>query len=136
VKKLRITVDDKTYLVEVNDPGQNPLQVVVDGQAFRVYLAPADEEEGGALASSAAPAPAEGRPAERGQRQVTAPMPGTVLDVAVQVGDPVSEGQVLCALEAMKMKSPIRTPQGGRVRQVQVHDGQVVSYGELLFVVE
>jgi glutaconyl-CoA/methylmalonyl-CoA decarboxylase subunit gamma len=135
VKRFRITVGEKAYLVEVGDPRQNPVQVTVDGQAFSVNLAPADDEE---VISASAPArsPADTRPVERDQPRVTAPMPGTVLDVAVKVGDHVSQGQVLCALEAMKMKSPIRAARGGQVCQVQVHDGQTVSYGELLFVIE
>jgi acetyl-CoA/propionyl-CoA carboxylase biotin carboxyl carrier protein len=63
-------------------------------------------------------------------------MPGTILDVGVQLGDAVEPGQALCALEAMKMKSPIRAPRGGTIRQVGVEEGQSVDHGDLLFVVE
>jgi biotin carboxyl carrier protein len=63
-------------------------------------------------------------------------MPGKILDIAINAGDQVQQGQVLCALEAMKMKSPIRALRAGTVHQVQVHDGQTVDYGDLLFVVE
>ena len=38
--------------------------------------------------------------------KVTAPMPGTILDVKVAVGDSVSKGQVIMILEAMKMENP------------------------------
>jgi acetyl-CoA/propionyl-CoA carboxylase biotin carboxyl carrier protein len=62
-------------------------------------------------------------------------MPGKILDMAVKPGDPVQQDQVLCALEAMKMKSPIRALRAGTVRQIQVHDGQTVDYGDLLFIV-
>jgi acetyl-CoA/propionyl-CoA carboxylase biotin carboxyl carrier protein len=63
-------------------------------------------------------------------------MPGTILDIAVQMGEAVQPGQVLCALEAMKMKSPIRATRAGTVSEIAVHDGQTVVYGDLLFVVE
>jgi acetyl-CoA/propionyl-CoA carboxylase biotin carboxyl carrier protein len=63
-------------------------------------------------------------------------MPGTILDVGVRLGDAVQPGQVLCALEAMKMKSPIRAARGGTIRQVRVEEGQSVDHGDLLFVVE
>jgi acetyl-CoA/propionyl-CoA carboxylase biotin carboxyl carrier protein len=67
---------------------------------------------------------------------MTAPMPGKILDVAVQIGDQVQRGQVLCALEAMKMKSPIRAPRTGTISQMQVTEGQTVEHGDLLFVVD
>jgi len=59
-------------------------------------------------------------------------MPGTILSVEVQQGQRVEGGQVVCVLEAMKMKNPIRTSHGGTVVQLAVQVGQNVSYGDLL----
>jgi biotin carboxyl carrier protein len=60
-------------------------------------------------------------------------MPGTILDIAVKVGDQVAQGDTLCNLEAMKMKSPIRSPGGGTIAQILISEGQNVGYGEILF---
>lgn len=136
MRKLRITVDDKSYQVEVGDLGQSPIRVIVDGEEFRVTALPL-EENGRPAEAPAATATLAAEPAgDDGQSQVTAPMPGMILEIAVQAGDRVQAGQVLCALEAMKMKSPIRAPRAGAVRQIQVHNQQTVAYGDLLFVVE
>ncbi len=63
-------------------------------------------------------------------------MPGTILDIAVKVGETVKYGQQLCALEAMKMKNAIRTPKDGVIASVNVNEGQTVAYGTLLFTLE
>jgi acetyl-CoA carboxylase biotin carboxyl carrier protein len=54
----------------------------------------------------------------------------------VRVGDRVEEGQVLAAIEAMKVPNELRAPVSGRVTQLLVEDGSAVEYGQTLFVIE
>lgn len=136
MKRYRVVVGAQSYDVKVGDPQELPLTVIVDGEEFRVDMQRLEEAGPPPSDSDQAPVAGPAAEAEAGSSQVAAPMPGTILDIAVQTGDSVQQGQVLCALEAMKMKSPIRSLRAGTVRQVQVHDGQTVDYGDLLFVVE
>jgi biotin carboxyl carrier protein len=137
MKRFRIVLDGQTYEVEVGDPSQRPLTVVVDGETFHLDVEPVAERPSPEAdlrhAAPAARPTAPPRPTTSGPAHITAPMPGKVLDLAVDVGDAVQPGQTLCALEAMKMKSPIRALQAGTVRQVLVSEGQSVTYGEPLF---
>ncbi len=63
---------------------------------------------------------------------VTAPMPGLVLRVEVEVGQVLDAGAGVVVLEAMKMENEIRTPRGGVVRAIHVAPGQTVDKGVAL----
>jgi len=142
-----ITVDGQTYHVEIPDLDATPLQVIVDGQSFEVEIvgseigAAPDQPAPSAwtLVPVAAPRPDQVRAAPLpapatpvGGSKVIAPMPGTILSVEVRLGQPVEPGQVLCVLEAMKMKNPIRATQPGTVAEICVEAGKTVAHGELL----
>ncbi len=58
-----------------------------------------------------------------------APMPGTVLEVAVTRGDSVEQGQLLVTVEAMKMELPIRAPRAGIVGNITIAPGDPVEPG-------
>jgi propionyl-CoA carboxylase alpha chain len=65
-----------------------------------------------------------------------APMPGTVVSVAVEKGDQVDAGQPVLVLEAMKMQHTVTAPHAGTVTQIDVRTGSQVAAGEILAVVE
>jgi acetyl-CoA/propionyl-CoA carboxylase biotin carboxyl carrier protein len=64
--------------------------------------------------------------------EVTAPIPGNVLQVLVQAGQVVKAGEVVCILEAMKMENEIAAPSSGTVEQVRVAPGEAVAAGHVL----
>jgi acetyl/propionyl-CoA carboxylase alpha subunit len=67
---------------------------------------------------------------------VTAPMPGTVIDVLVSPGDLVSARDKLVVLEAMKMETPLVSPYDATVRAVNVAAGDRVTAGAVLVELE
>lgn len=67
---------------------------------------------------------------------IKAPMPGLILDVQVQEGDEVKEGDYLLVLEAMKMENTLTAPRDGVVKSVGVKKGQTVDKGQLLIEME
>lgn len=81
-------------------------------------------------APAAAPAPAP-QPAA-GANCVVAPLPGTVTEVLVKVGDKVSAGQNVLKLEAMKMENCITAESAGTVKAVRVQKGAQVQGGDVL----
>jgi acetyl/propionyl-CoA carboxylase alpha subunit len=70
------------------------------------------------------------------QSTLTAPMPGTVLRVAVAAGDRVQPRQPLVVLEAMKMETPVVSPYEAVVRAVHVAEGDRVQGGAVLVELE
>jgi acetyl/propionyl-CoA carboxylase alpha subunit len=88
-----------------------------------------------------APAPAADDPAHRataahGERELTAPMPGTVIKVLVAEGETVTARQPLLVLEAMKMETPVSAPYDAVVRKVNVAEGDRVAGGAVLVELE
>ena len=67
---------------------------------------------------------------------IKAPMPGLILDVMVQEGDEVKEGDYLLVLEAMKMENTLSAPRDGVVKAISVEKGQGVEKNQLLIEME
>lgn len=119
MKKYNITVNGTAYEVEVEEVGG------------AVSAAPAP------AAAPAAPAPAPAAPKAApapsgGANSVSAPMPGTVLEVKVTPGQAVNAGDVLVILEAMKMENEIMAPAAGTVDTVPAAKGASVNAGDVL----
>jgi len=73
--------------------------------------------------------------AQLAEGALVAPLPGTVVKVAVAAGDLVAAGDTLVAIEAMKMEHEVRAPAAGTVAEVHVAPGDQVEAGRLLVVV-
>ena len=79
---------------------------------------------------------------KNGFHEVKAPMIGTFYQASepdteafVKVGDPVSEGDTLCIIEAMKMMNKIESDIEGIIERILVQNGDPVEYGEVLFLI-
>ena len=129
--KYKITLNGRTYEVEV-EAGKAMLLDEYEA----IAPAPVAAAPAAAPVAAAAPAAAPAAPAVTGAGEaVTAPMPGNILKVNVNVGDKVKEGQCLVVLEAMKMENEIMAPKDATVTQVVVSKGSTVDTGAPLVVI-
>lgn len=129
MKRYNITVNGKVYDVAVEEVnGAAPAPVATAPAASVSPAAPAPVAE-------AAPAPAPAAPVAGGT-EVTSPMPGTVLDIKVNVGDIVEVGQPVIVLEAMKMENDINAPVAGKIVSINTTKGSSVETGTLLAVIQ
>lgn len=121
MKKYVIKLNGKVYEVEMEEVTGEVATTAVEAAR------PAAPQSAPAPAPQAAPsAPVSGG------KSVDAPMPGTIVNVAVKVGDKVKKDQLLVVLEAMKMENEIVSPGEGTVVAVNVSKGQTVNPGESL----
>jgi glutaconyl-CoA/methylmalonyl-CoA decarboxylase subunit gamma len=130
MRKFKITVNGVDYEVEVEELTASPAAVhAVPAAAppapVRPPAAPAPARPPAAAAPAAPAAPG-------GVKNVTAPMPGTLLSIAVKPGDKVTQGQLLCVLEAMKMENEIKAGADGTVVSVAVAAGDAVNTGQVI----
>lgn len=116
MKRFNITVNGKAYDVAVEE---------LDSSAAPVASASIS-------APAQAAAPAASAPVAGSGEKVNAPMPGTILDVKVNVGDTVSRGQVIMILEAMKMENDIVASFDGKITSVLAKKGDTVNSGDAL----
>ncbi len=70
-----------------------------------------------------------------GRQEVNAPMPGKVVRVMIEQGQPVEAGQGILVLEAMKMQNEVKSPKSGMVERLLVAEGQAVNAGDTLAIV-
>lgn len=116
--KYVVTLNGKNYEVEVE---KNTAKITNTTAAAAPAAAPAHKAAPApapVAAPAPAPAPAPVAAAPAGGANVTAPMPGTVLNVVAPVGTAVKAGDVILILEAMKMENDIVAPCDGTVASV------------------
>lgn len=125
-RKLRITVDGKSYdvRVEILDDG-------LDATAQPPLRIPAISEHAPPPAPEVSK-PSSSPPTQSAGQSVNAPLGGTVVKIHVQQGQSVSSGQTLVTLEAMKMNTDINAPADGTVASIRTTEGATVGEGDVL----
>ena len=141
MSKYRITLDGKTYEMDVELIGEGGAVKAAKPAAAAASAAPASVKSASAVSAApvsapAAPASSAKAPAEAGSGTVIAPMPGTVIRIDKKVGDEVKAGENVLILEAMKMENEISAPVSGTIAAINCTAGGTVSGGDVLFVVK
>jgi len=106
-KKLSVEVDGETYEVEIKDTLDQMLDVMGFGMATTKQI-----------------------------KDIKAPMPGMVLEIAVSDGQEVNEGEKVLILGAMKMENSILIQTNAKIKRVAVAVGQAVEKGQVLVELE
>ena len=135
LRKFKISIDGTQYLVEMEEVGA-PQATPADAAPVAPVPASAAAAPAPAPAPAPEPAPAPAAapsPAPAGAHVQTAPMPGTIVDIRVQVGDAVKANQPVMVLEAMKMENEVVADRDGIVASIDVAKGAMVNPGEALF---
>ena len=132
--KYIVKVADKSYEVEIEDIHARPVIARLDGQVFEVNpedrIQSASQKEPTLLKPVEMSKPPSGSSA--GANEMTAPLPGTVIEIFIKAGDQIEAGQVILVIEAMKMKNSIRSTRAGKIAEVLVAAGQTVAHKQAL----
>ena len=124
--KLNITIDEKTYEVEVEaaepeSPASHSLNGMNLGSSpLRVPAA-----------SAPVTPPVDSAPVNE-QKVCRSPVSGIVVRVAAQVGQSLQPGDILLVLEAMKMETNITAPSAGKIATIRVNQGDSVQAGQVV----
>jgi biotin carboxyl carrier protein len=127
IKKLRVTVDGKSFDVTVEIPEESAAPPVSQPPP----PTPAPEPVRAAPAPPpAAPAPVPA--AAAGPGEVPSPLAGRVIAIIVQPGQDVKENDHILTIEAMKMNTFVFAPKAGKVAEIKVSVGDAVAEGQVL----
>lgn len=129
--KLRVTVNGVNYDVDVDilEDKDYATQVTSPTPA-----APAPQVAAPRPPVAAAPRPAA--PAPVGGNVLTSPIPGTVVEISVKVGQAVKANEQVLVLDAMKMNTQVNANADGVVKEILVNSGDAVKMGQALVTFE
>ena len=149
MSKYQYKVNGIDYNVEIQDIENNIAYVSVNGKQFEIEMPETinthskpkkevtqKESKPATVTRKQAQEPKqESKPASKGMK-VTAPLPGTITEVKVTVGQAVKEGDTVVVLEAMKMANNLDSEKTGKVVAILVKVGDSVMEDTPLVVIE
>lgn len=145
MKNYKLKINGNDYNVDINEVEGQEIKLDVNGTSYVVTVDQEIKQQpqrpvARPVAAAAQVAPAASGNVQKGNapaagNKVTTPLPGTILDVFVNVGDVVKSGQTVVLLEAMKMENNIEADCDGTVKEVKVRKGDSVLEGDVLVVI-
>lgn len=144
MKKFKFKINGNDYDVKIKNVESNLAEVEVNGTTYEVELEqkmaqpitprlvreraiPSTDVDKSITKTS--------KPQAKKSGGIKSPLPGTVLQVYVRVGDTVKMGDKLLLLEAMKMENKIEADKAGTVKEVNAKEGDTVMEGDVLIVI-
>lgn len=144
MKNYKFKINGADYKVDINAVEGQEISLDVNGTPYKVTI---DQEMKQKKTAVVKPRPRVSAAAGEVQKstpkpaapsagsKITTPLPGVILDVFVNVGDKVTEGQRVVLLEAMKMENNIESDVTGTVTEVKVRKGDSVLESDVLVVI-
>ena len=153
--KYQYTVKGVDYEVEIQDIEGNIANVTVNGIPFEVEMkqpvkagkqkvklseerrVKSEESNSSSSAATNASSATTTQPAAAAAsgKPVVAPLPGTINEIKVKVGDKVNTGDTVVILEAMKMQNNIEAVTSGTITTINVNKGDAVMEGDTLVTI-
>jgi biotin carboxyl carrier protein len=110
----KITIEGNTYNIDFTEEG-DPSTMIINGMLYLV-------SKENSIYSSV--------------NEIKTPMNGKIINILVNEGEWVNNGQILVMLEAMKMQNQIRSPRKGTIKSIKIVKGQSVKLGDILLTFE
>ena len=128
-----VTVNGNTFEVEMKQPVKAGKQKVKLSEERRVKSEESNSSSSATNASSATTT--QPAAAAASDKPVVAPLPGTINEIKVKVGDKVNAGDTVVILEAMKMQNNIEAETSGTITGINVNKGDAVMEGDTLVTI-
>ena len=151
--KYQYTVKGVDYEVEIQDIEGNIANVTVNGIPFEVEMkqpvkagkqkvklseerrVKSEESNSSSATNASSATTTQPAAAAASDKPVVAPLPGTINEIKVKVGDKVNAGDTVVILEAMKMQNNIEAETSGTITGINVNKGDAVMEGDTLVTI-
>lgn len=147
--KATLEIDRKTFEVDVLMVEEGVYSIIHDGKSYNIEMIPGDGPKNYFVntyytshevevidAQSRYLKNRKGNGDDSGDKIISTPMPGKVVKIPVKEGDPVSKGETVIVISAMKMESEYKAPFDGIVKRIYVSEGQTINGNQPLVEIE
>lgn len=129
MEEIIVTINGKEYKVRIEETVDGKILVHYGHEVYEVKTRPKESRDVEEIVRRQ-----KGKKTSRDA--VTAPLPGTVYNLHVKVGDMVKEGDTLLTLIAMKMENDVTASRDGIVKEIKVKKNDTVQRGDILMILE
>ena len=147
--QVHAQIDGEQFDVEVSEPEPNVFLIKRDGKIFETFVVPSDRPDQQKTVSVNGqdvavrlidPKRLRGSRSESdhgdGLAEIRTAMPGKVVRVLLETGSEVEKGDGILIVEAMKMQNELKAPKAGVVKEIRFSEGDTVSAGDILAIIE
>ena len=141
--KLKISIKDKLYDVSYIQIDDNNIYITINGKSHNIYvnenidnkeiilnnITYLVQEQDSIIRKK------KNKNLTNQPKDITPPIPATVISILVKVGDKVKKGQGVIVLSAMKMETTLYAPYDGEVKKILTKEGDRVSKGEEVIII-
>jgi len=141
-RSITATVDGREYIIDASEPEPGVFLLKHEGRVFEAY---ADEKtvtigdrtfETNVIDPKCLRGSATAGAEADGHAEIRTAMPGKVVRILKATGDPVTKGEGVIVVEAMKMQNELKSPKDGTIGEIKVSEGMTVSAGDVLVVID
>ncbi len=124
----KVTLNNKSYFLSSVKKGNSEFVIYLNGKVLETQVLSALQDKAANLIQS--------KSTKHSLTIVKSPMPGMILKIRKNVGDEIIQGESVIILEAMKMENDIRSQVSGKIKDINVKEGQAVEKSVMLFSIE
>ena len=146
--QVRALIDGEAFDVEVSEPEPNVFLIKRDGKVFETFVVPSDAGQPKIVNVNGRdvavrlidPKRLRGSRSDsdhgEGLAEIRTAMPGKLVRILLEYGASVEIGDGVLVVEAMKMQNELKAPRSGIVKEIRFGEGDTVSAGEVLAIIE
>ena len=141
-RSVTATVDGREYVLDASEPEPGVYLLKHEGSVFEAHADEKSVTVAGRTFETKVVDPkrlrgsALGAAAEHGHAEIRTAMPGKVVRILKAMGDPVTKGEGVVVVEAMKMQNELKSPKDGVIGDIKVAEGSTVGAGDTLVVID